>query len=135
MLGVLHPDEIEDMLFRHHIGQLACVMNGKPYIVPITCNYDAGAIYGHTVPGSKVRAMRSNPNVSFGIQDHPEPGLWRSVVAEGTYEELENPESRETVHAMLDQIAPQVRLDGEDIVFRVRLATRSGRWVRTEHLD
>jgi nitroimidazol reductase NimA-like FMN-containing flavoprotein (pyridoxamine 5'-phosphate oxidase superfamily) len=135
MLGVLHPDEIEDMLFRHHVGQIACVVNGKPYIVPITYQYEQGAIYGHTVAGTKASAMRQNPVVGFAIQDHPEPRLWRSVVAEGAYEELTGAESRATVREMLDLVSPQVHMDGEEIVFRIRMTGRSGRWLRTEHPD
>jgi hypothetical protein len=36
MVGPLHPDEIEDVLHRHHIGHLACLTADGPYLVPIT---------------------------------------------------------------------------------------------------
>lgn len=135
MLGDLHPDEIEDILFRHHVGQIACVADGLPYIVPITYVYDAGCIYGHTVAGRKVDAMRAQPAVGFGVQEHTEPGLWRSVVTEGTYEEIEGDVSRVTVLAMLANVTPHVRAGDDGVVFRVLLGNRSGRWLRTEHPD
>ena len=65
MIDELHPDEIEAVLHRHHVGRLACVVAGEPYLVPITYTYRDGFIYGHTLPGQKLDAMRAEPRVSL----------------------------------------------------------------------
>ena len=133
MLETLHPDEVEDMLYLHHIGQLACIDRDRPYIVPITYVYDGGSVYGHTAPGRKIGALRMRPAVAFCIQDHPEPNVWRSVVAEGVYEEVTADPERQDLLAALDLASPHVHMDAEEIVFRLRLTSRSGRLLRTPH--
>ncbi len=54
MFGTLHPDEVEDMLFAHHVGHLDCIAARGPYIVPITFAHDGCALYGHTVGERKL---------------------------------------------------------------------------------
>lgn len=85
MLGTLHPDEVDDLLHRHHVGHLACVAGGRPNVMPITDVHDTGALCGQTVPGRKLAALRANPVICFAGTDHPGAQAWRSVVAEGAY--------------------------------------------------
>ena len=133
MTGVLHPDEIEEVLHRHHVGRLACVAGGRPYVAPITYAYADGAIYGCTAAGRKVAALRLDPHACFEVDERWDDLTWRSVVAEGVYEELTDPAERRTALLRLRGVLPDVSLATEaagGIVFRLRLTEKTGRFVR-----
>jgi uncharacterized protein len=136
MFGPLHPDEIEDILFSHHVGHLACVVDGKPYVVPITYAYAGGVLYGRTTPGRKVDALRTQPDAAFNVEEHREPRRWRSVILEGIYEEIDDPGARQEATTVLETADPSVQPGPDTIVFRIRVTRKSGRWVRfvTEQL-
>jgi nitroimidazol reductase NimA-like FMN-containing flavoprotein (pyridoxamine 5'-phosphate oxidase superfamily) len=134
MIGLLHQDEIEEVLHHSHIGRLASLADGRPYVVPITYVYAGDAIYGHTMPGRKVKAMRTDPYVCFEV-DERDGANWRSVVAEGVYEELHDEVERRTALRLMAGTAPTVAPAGDvppGIVFRIRLTEKSGRFVLRE---
>lgn len=130
MFGTLHPDEIEDLLFTRRVGHLACVVDDRPYIVPISFAYDGGAIYAHTTPGRKVEAMRSRPAVAFEIEDLTDPRRWRSVIVEGTYEEVTDAGERQRAERLLEDVAAGMSPSRGEIVFRVRPIRKTGRWLQ-----
>jgi uncharacterized protein len=134
MIGVLHPDEIEEVLHHGHVGRLASISKGRPYVVPITYVYSGDAVYGHTMPGRKVASMRIDPHVCFEVDERDGPN-WRSVVAEGTYEELRDDAERQAALRLVARTAPAVA-PIEDVVpgilFRIRLTEKSGRFVLRE---
>jgi uncharacterized protein len=134
MIGLLHPDEIEEVLHHSHIGRLASIADGRPYVVPITYVYAGDAIYGHTMPGRKVTAMRTDPYVCFEV-DERDGANWRSVVAEGVYEELHDEVERRTALRLMAGTTPTVAPAGDvpsGVVFRIRLTEKSGRFVLRE---
>ena len=131
MMGVLHPDEVEAVLHRHHVGRLACVADGRPYVVPITYAYADGAVYGHTLPGRKLDALRVQPIVAFEVDERWDDATWRSVVAEGVFEELTEAAEQQAALARLAGAAPDAsRATAGGVVFRLRLTEKSGRAVR-----
>jgi hypothetical protein len=132
MFGTLHPDEIEDMLFAHHVGHLACISEGKPYIVPIIFAYDGGAIYGHTIEGRKIDALRSRPEAALSFDERRDPTQWRSVVVEGAFEEVTDPGMRQQAIDLLATSTPRIHAEDSGVVFRINLAGKSGRWLRFE---
>ena len=69
MIDEFHPDAIEAVLHRHHVGRLACIVAGEPYLVPITYTYQDGVVYGHSMLGQKLDAMRSEPRVAFEVDE------------------------------------------------------------------
>jgi hypothetical protein len=130
MIAVLHPGEVEDVLHAHHIGRLACVVDGRPYVVPITYAYAGGAVYGHTLPGRKLSALRAEPRLCFEVDAPWDEPTWCSVVAEGIYEELRDGAERRVALALLANAAgnaPHLAFDG--VVFRLRLTAKTGRLV------
>ena len=131
MFGTLHPDEIEDILFGHHVGHLACITGGVPYVVPITCVYHGGALYGVSAPGRKADALRENPAVALGIVDLDDPRRWRSVVIEGDWAEIGDARERELAVALLADIPGGAPADA-GIVFRITPRVRSGRWLQQD---
>jgi uncharacterized protein len=129
MFGALHPDEIEDILFAHHVCHLACIASGTPYVVPVTCVYHGGALYGITAPGRKVDALREHPAVALSIVDLDDPGRWRSVIVEGEWAEVEDTRERELAQELLATV-PGGASPSATIVFRISPRVRNGRWLQ-----
>ena len=69
--------------------------DGRPYLVPLAYGYDGHAIYAHSGPGRKLDLMRAEPRVTFEVDEADAPDRWRSVIAEGTFEEIDDPRQRE----------------------------------------
>ena len=120
MIRNLHPDEIESVLHRHHVGRLACVLDGEPYLVPITYTYLGGFIYGHTMPGQKLDAMRAEPRVSFEVDERWKVETWRSVAVRGVFEELTTENDRDAASAALRGAYPDASRAMEGgVLFRI----------------
>jgi nitroimidazol reductase NimA-like FMN-containing flavoprotein (pyridoxamine 5'-phosphate oxidase superfamily) len=148
MIGQLTPEQIEDVLRSEVIARIACVYDGRPYIVPVTYVYDGESAYVHSAPGAKILAMRENPNVCFEVEQIRSMANWRTVVAQGTFEELffdaheraldllaakfdplqtsesARPGRREDVHRQEGVSRP--------IVYRIRLQSKTGRFEQAE---
>lgn len=137
-MGVIHvlpPDEIEELLRTALVGRIACCAHGveggdgRPYVVPLAYGYDGEAIYAHSGPGRKLRLMRAQPLVSFEVDRAEASDRWRSVIAEGVYEELSDPGARDRalriVYPPPGEVPP---LGPETVVYRIRLTAKSGRY-------
>ena len=136
VIGVLSPDEVESLLHRVTVGRIAVSIDNRPYIVPITYAYHRGSVYAHSGPGRKIDGMRAHPHVCFEIDEVIAPAQWRSVVADGVYEELISLADRRDALQLLGHTndTAQAALDGGEgeILFRVRLTERSGRFEQRE---
>jgi len=76
------------LLQSNRLGRLACVHDGRPYIVPIYYAYGTHCLYAFSMPGKKIEWMRENPHVSMLVEQREGEHGWRSVVVDGRYEEL-----------------------------------------------
>jgi nitroimidazol reductase NimA-like FMN-containing flavoprotein (pyridoxamine 5'-phosphate oxidase superfamily) len=144
MLGELTSGEIDGVLRREAIGRIGCYAFGRPYVVPITYAYDGVAVYGHSREGLKLRMMRSHPTVCFEVERFESPSSWQSVIALGTFSELEPPEAEIAMELLRRRLAPLVASatsapDGPVhasgmpwSVFRILLGERSGRFERPD---
>lgn len=139
MIGLLSPDEIEEMLRRHQVGRIACSANDRPYVVPINYAYDGECIYGYSALGRKITIMREQPLVCFEIDEIAGPSNWRSVIAEGLYEEVRDEATLVKVLPCLTGPGgtPTPRTLGDSqvervVVFRLRLTDKSGRMERQD---
>ena len=135
MIGKLYRDEVEDLLHRRHVGHLACVADGRPYVVPVTYVYAGGVIYGHTLPGRKLAALRADPRVCFEVEERSDDATWGSVVAEGVYEEPTDPAERRVALLRLADVGPAAVPPTDEapgVVFRLRLTEKTGRFVAPE---
>jgi nitroimidazol reductase NimA-like FMN-containing flavoprotein (pyridoxamine 5'-phosphate oxidase superfamily) len=135
MIGVMSKEEIEATLRRHRIGRIGCSANDRPYIVPIRYVYSGNCVYGYSVPGRKIEVMREQPLVCFEVDEVDADSSWRSVIAEGQYEELVEEDARREALAKLiprSQDGEPRILQGTDrfVVFRLRLTAQSGRFER-----
>ena len=133
IIRVLPPDGIEELLRTAIVGRIACcghgtVGDGRPYLVPLAYGYDGASVYAHSGPGRKLDLMRAEPQVTFEVDNAQAPDRWRSVIAEGTFEEIGDPELRDAALAVIYGPAGIPDLGSQTVVFRIRLTSRSGRY-------
>lgn len=150
MLGILNAPEIEQVLEHQVIGRIGCSDRGRTYVVPISYAYDGQYIYCHTHEGKKIDYMRRNPRVCFEVDHLNNMANWQSVIVQGTFEELTDPEQRkQALHKLHERILPfiaseTVRLSPDwpfppeelnripGITFRIRPTEKSGRFEMTD---
>jgi nitroimidazol reductase NimA-like FMN-containing flavoprotein (pyridoxamine 5'-phosphate oxidase superfamily) len=77
-----------DFLARTHLGRLACVQAGQPYIVPIYFTYHDNYLYSFSTVGQKIDWMRASPLVCVQVDDVVSSEQWVSVVVFGRFAEL-----------------------------------------------
>ena len=142
MLGELTPDEIDRLLRSEAIGRIGCYAFGRPYVVPITYAYDGVAVYGHSREGLKLRMMRSQPTVCFEVDRTDDLACWQSVIAIGTFSELQAKQAELAMELLRRRLAPLVpsatsvpdgHLHASGLpwsVFRILLGERTGRFER-----
>jgi nitroimidazol reductase NimA-like FMN-containing flavoprotein (pyridoxamine 5'-phosphate oxidase superfamily) len=87
-IRTLSNNECSHLLTAHRVGFLACSKAGQPYVIPIHYAYADTHIYAFSMPGKKIDWMRANPLVSLLVDQRGEGRGWKSVIAEGRYEEL-----------------------------------------------
>jgi uncharacterized protein len=134
-IAVLSDDEIEELLRSALVGRIACCAHGveggdgRPYVVPLAYGYDGEAIYAHSGAGRKIRLMRAQPLVSFEVDRAEASDRWRSVIADGIYEEITDAAGKErALRIVYPEPSPLPELDPETIIYRIRLTTKSGRY-------
>jgi nitroimidazol reductase NimA-like FMN-containing flavoprotein (pyridoxamine 5'-phosphate oxidase superfamily) len=138
MVGLLSQDEIEALLRRRRIGRIGYCVDDRPYVVPVNYVYDGVGIYVISGPGRKIDAMRAQPRVCFEVEDIDESAGavdWRSVIADGVYEELIDDAERRAALILLGKFCPESRTCMPDIpagmiVFRIDLTEKTGRFGR-----
>jgi uncharacterized protein len=133
-IRVLPHDAIEELLQTAIVGRIACCGHGeggdgRPYLVPLAYGYDGDAIYAHSGPGRKLDLMRAEPRVTFEVDEAQAADRWRSVIAEGTFEEVVDPGERAyALRAIYPPPAEIPALGNQTVIFRIRLTARSGRY-------
>jgi nitroimidazol reductase NimA-like FMN-containing flavoprotein (pyridoxamine 5'-phosphate oxidase superfamily) len=129
----LPTDDIEALLRTAIVGRIACcghgaTGDGRPYLVPLAYGYDGDAVYAHSGPGRKLDLMRAEPRVTFEVDEAAAPDRWRSVIAEGTFEEISDPRQRDAALEVIYGADGVPVLGSQTVVFRIRLTSRSGRF-------
>lgn len=131
-IRVLPSEEIEELLRTAIVGRIACcghgmIGDGRPYLVPLAYGYDGNAVYAHSGPGRKLDLMRAEPRVTFEVDEAKAPDRWRSVIAEGTFEEIDDPPQRTAALTVIYGATGIPNLGTQTVVFRIMLTSRSGR--------
>ncbi len=100
--------------------------------------YDGSSVVAVTTEGRKISMLRSNPRACIEVDEYDRDGRgsWRSVIAQGVYEELAEAEIPAALDLLRERFArsagraPEPRALGPGVVaFRIRLAEVSGRAV------
>lgn len=123
----LQTDEIEKVLSRNYIGHLACCLDNKPYVVPITYFYDSekNCILGYTAEGHKVEIMRQNPQVCVEVSEVRDLSHWKSVVLEGNFEEIKGLDSVKALQSLITRLEPLINEEGKQHVEQIRDMARA----------
>jgi uncharacterized protein len=150
MLGELSKEEIEGVLNSNVIGRIGCVGDDRVYVVPITYVYDNGYVIGHTTEGMKIEFLRQNPECCFEVDEMKSISNWQSVIAWGTFEELEGEAADKAMEKLVSKLLPLVPSEtshvgrmgptssrrtstlatNSPIVYRILLKDKSGRYER-----
>ncbi len=102
---ILDPAELEAILRSGRVCHLGMIAEGRPYVIPLSYGYAEGAVWIHGArEGLKWDCLRANPEVCLQVETDVETLAdgdpceysvrYRSVVAFGTAEMLEDPEER-----------------------------------------
>jgi nitroimidazol reductase NimA-like FMN-containing flavoprotein (pyridoxamine 5'-phosphate oxidase superfamily) len=105
MMGELTAAEIDQVLRAEVLGRIGCVADVWPYVVPINYVYEGGSIYANASEGLKLRAMRENPLVCFEVEQIRGTANWRTVIAQGRFEELLQDERERAVDIIAMRLA------------------------------
>lgn len=100
LIREISEKECFDTLANASIGRLGCSLNDQPYVVPIYFAYEDKWIYVFSTFGKKIEWMRANPKVCVEIEDAVDKSESISVLVNGRYEELAEPQfTQERAHA------------------------------------
>ncbi len=147
MLGELTSDQIEHLLHSEVVGRIGCHAAGRTYVVPVNYAYDGEFLYGHAADGMKLQMMRENPELCFEVDRRTGLSDWQSVIAWGTFEEVEGREATRVMDLLLDRLLPLLASEGTPTtrddarealaagapverlaIYRIRLRERTGRF-------
>jgi len=136
MTRTLDEAETRELIASGKVGRLGCIVKSEPYVVPINYLFEDGAVYGHSLPGRKIRALRVHPRACLQVDQSNGDFQWRSAIAFGRFEEIEGEVERSQVLRKLIERFPSLTpvesvvskdaASPEVIVFRIRVDRVSG---------
>lgn len=136
MTRILNENDTWEVLRRGKVGNLACLDQGEPYVVPINYLVDESCVYSHSLPGRKISAMRSHPHACLQVSQVQDDFHWHSAIAFGSFEEITGEAERDSILRKLLEHFPKLtpvesQLSGDVqpepvIAFRLRIDRVSG---------
>jgi len=131
MMKILSREQARTLLESARVVRLGCVVNGEPYVVPINCYLEGESLYSHSLPGTKIDALRKTKRACIQVDEIESDLRWRSAIAFGAYEEITNSHERAGILAkllhrfpMLTPVESALVADGsppEVIVYRINI--------------
>ncbi len=98
--------DIDELLRNQLYGHVGCLTpDDRLYVVPITYAYHEGSIYSFSSSGLKIDAMRHHPSVCFQVEQFQENGSWKSVIAWGTFEELDGEDKLSAMKLLFNRLS------------------------------
>jgi nitroimidazol reductase NimA-like FMN-containing flavoprotein (pyridoxamine 5'-phosphate oxidase superfamily) len=92
VINEMNDEECAAFLTSASLGRLGCSHEDQPYVVPIHFVYESAYIYVLSTSGQKTEWMRANPRVCLEVDEVKSRSEWKSVIANGRYEELPEPQ-------------------------------------------
>lgn len=137
MWNQLKEDQAREILEKKHFAHLGCVLDdGTPYVIPVNYLLKEGAIYIHSLEGKKLEALRNNRNACVQVEDIRSPFKWRSAIAFGEFEEVEDPDQKaRIIDELLSHFTAMTPVEGLEadadpdkdlVVFRIRIDRITG---------
>ena len=152
MIGYLNRKQSQSVLDTNCFGHIGCNDGFNTYIYPTSYVFDGIHILCKSLPGAKIAIMRVNKRLCFQVDEIIDSMNWKSVMAMGDYEELED--SRERYYAIKAFAAHSLRLkvsetalppaganqhapgnpahEKQPIIYRIRLVEIYGRFENGE---
>jgi len=102
----LTTSECLRLLKTNYTGHLGYICQDKPYILPMTYYYDKDdhSLISYSSDGHKIDAMRKNTAVSLLVEEIKSSNNWQSVMAHGTYEELQGSDAKFKLHQFTEGV-------------------------------
>lgn len=137
MIEEMSPHEINEFILAQKIGRVGCHAEGETYVVPVIYAWRDGCVYVYTTEGKKIEFMRRNAKVCFEIDEYLASGSWRSVIIQGTYEELRDEEAARALAILVEHVRPNSSANHDEdrgggrvpVAFRIRASDVTGRKV------
>ena len=136
MMTMLNDVAARKVLQSAQVARLGCIVNGEPYVVPISCHLEDDCLYSHSLPGLKISALRENPRACVQVDEIESDLHWRSAIAFGKFEEVTKSNEREEIltrllrkFPMLTPVESAIAVDAatpQVIVFRIRIDRLTG---------
>ena len=136
MIGEMGEQAAREFLASHNLGRLGCSWENHPYVMPVHYLVDGDCLYLHSLPGRKIEVLRANPQACLLVDSIEDDYHWRSVIANGIYEEVKERAEREhwlaRIYAELPLHSPVESMMQHNrvpiIVYRLRLTSLTGRF-------
>jgi nitroimidazol reductase NimA-like FMN-containing flavoprotein (pyridoxamine 5'-phosphate oxidase superfamily) len=98
----LTREQAFDLLERQPVAHLGIVLDGEPYVFPMSYVVDEERILFRTLAGKKLDGIRANPRVCVEVSSFDEEtGNWQSTIVRGTARLVDSDEVRQTLIARL----------------------------------
>ncbi len=143
----MNLEECKALLGQNYIGRLSYLSGGHPFIVPITFYYDTDthSITSYSSEGHKIQEMRKNIAVCLGVDEIASIANWKSVLVQGTFEELSRIDAKHMLHEFSDGVKKVIatiygehpkyisefsaKIDAEEapIIFRININELTGK--------
>ena len=108
MITRMSEEEARALLRAGQLARLGCVAEGYPYVVPVNYVFNGEYVFSHSLPGRKIDAMRTFPRVCLQVDEVQDQTRWKSALAFGTFEELNDKAERERALNLLLSLFPQL---------------------------
>ena len=148
MIKKLVKKECYKVLINNYIGQISFIVDGSPYMVPLTYYYHkkSNSILSYTKVGHKIKAMRKNDMVSVGVSEIDTVINWRSILVHGVFEELIGPDAKYYLHEFakgvkkviakkekthvqfIREFSSELHSEGIPIVYRINIIKITGKY-------
>lgn len=98
-------EEALEILAVQPVAHLGIVVDGAPYVTPMSFVLDGERVLFRTMAGEKLDGIRANPAVCIETADYnPETGDWVSVIVRGLARLVDDPgTSRELIALLYDK--------------------------------
>jgi uncharacterized protein len=136
----MSPGEIDEFVNDQKVGRVGCHVMGETYVVPVIFAWRDGCFYVYTTEGKKIEMMRTNAQVCFEVDEYLPGGRWRSVIAQGGYEELHGDGAERALKIISERFPPSPGATREDdrgagrvpVAFRIQVQGITGRKVERD---
>lgn len=143
----LTPKESLQILKNNYIGYIGCLSGDIPIVLPVTYYFDSvyNTLISYSLEGLKIDAMRKHKTVTFSVSEIKSVNQWKSVLAYGTFEELEGATAKEQLHLFargvkeiinlekvinvhfIKDFSKQIHGDEHPVVYRIKINKITGK--------